>query len=218
MRTVADNKDIDIYSYMFKQATRSFPRAVDGTEGYFLGRKPLASPTKADGIRIMNPFMRQITGLTQQEQRNLAETEFDRLGLEWTEIAPRKIKFDPELSGEQNAMMGKWVETGLSEYIAKDPVYNGLQTDVEKKAILKAKINELRSEARSRVLNVDRYQDIESQRQVARAIYYNQISSAKRDLITVYYNRVTGKDLGDTKDYITALAVAEQYNIYKVKR
>lgn len=218
MRIVADNKDIEFWPYVFKQATRSFPRAVDGTEGFFLGRKPLASPTKADGIRIMNPFMRQLTGLTQQEQRNLAETEFDRLGLEWTEIAPRKIKFDPELSGEQNAMMGKWVETGLSEYIARDPIYNQLETDIEKKAILKAKINELRSEARSRVLNVDKYQDIESQRQVARAIFYNQISSAKRDLITLYYKRVTGKDLDDTKDYITALAVAEQYNMYKVKR
>jgi|TARA_R100000455_G_C6273223_1_gene130578 hypothetical protein len=212
MRVVADNTDVEFWPYMFKQATRSFPREITGEESYFLGRDALKSPTRSEPIRIMNPFMRQITGLTQQEERNMAEREFDKLGLEYTQITPRKIKGDPELTADARGIMGKFVETGIQDYIINDPEYNGLTTSIEKKSALRARVNELRSEARSRVLNVKQYTDIEDQRRVARAVYFN-IPSSKRDLIALYYNRVTGKNLGDTKDYLTAVAVAEEYNI-----
>lgn len=214
MRIVADNTDVEFWPYVFKQATRSFPREITGEESYFLGRDALKSPTRSEPIRIMNPFMRQITGLTQQEERNMAEREFDRLGLEYTQITPRKIKGDPELTADARGIMGKFVETGVQDYIINDPEYNGLTTSIEKKAALRARVNELRSEARSRVLDVKQYVDIEDQRRVARAVYFN-IPSSKRDLIALYYNRETGKDLGDTKDYLTAVAVAEKYNISK---
>jgi len=212
MRVVADNTDVEFWPYVFKQATRSFPREITGEESYFLGRDALKSPTRSEPIRIMNPFMRQLTGLTQQEERNMAEREFDRLGLEYTQITPRKIKGDPELTAEARGIMGKFVETGIQDYIINDPEYNGLTTSIEKKAALRARVNELRSEARSRVLDVKQYVDIEDQRRVARAVYFN-IPSSKRDLIALYYNRETGKDLGDTKDYLTAVAVAEKYKI-----
>ena len=93
-----------------------------------------------------------------------------------------------------------------------NPEYYGLGSDIEKKAALKGKLNELRSEARARVLDTDQYVTVEDQRTVAQARYFD-ISSAKRDLIALYYKRDTGFDLGDTKDYLTALAVAEKYNI-----
>jgi len=218
-RTVADNTDIDFWPYVLKQATRSFPQAVD-EESSFLGysgiggkRKALQSPTRSTGLRTMNPFMRQLTGLTQQQQRNMAEREFDRLGIEWTQITPRKIKGDPELTADARGIMGRYVETGIQDYIINDPEYYGLQSAVEKKAALRSKLNELRGEARSRVLDIEQYQDVADQRRVAQANYFN-IPSQKRDLIALYYNRATGKNLGDTKDYITALAVAEEYNIH----
>lgn len=217
-RIVADNTDVEFWPYVFKQATRSFPQAVD-EESSFLGysgvgpkRKRMESPTRTTGLRIMNPFMRQLTGLTQQEQRNMAEREFDRLGLEWTQITPRKIKGDIDLTEEARAIMGKFVETGIQDYILNDPEYRGFETAVEKKAALRKHLNDLRGEARSRVLDMERYSDPEDQRRVARANYFN-IPSSKRDLIALYYNRETGKDLGETKDYLTALAVAEKYNI-----
>lgn len=210
MRVVADNTDVEFWPYVFKQATRSFPREITGEESYFLGRDALKSPTRSEPIRIMNPFMRQLTGLTQQEERNMAEREFDRLGLEYTQITPRKIKGDPELTADARGIMGKFVETGIQDYIIHDPEYNGLTTSIEKKAALRARVNELRSEARSRVLNVQQYVDIEDQRRIARAVYFN-VPSSKRDLIALYYNRETGKDLGDTKDYLTAIAVAEKH-------
>jgi len=215
MRIVADNTDVEFWPYVFKQATRSFPRDVSGEESYFLGRKELQSPSRAEPIRIMNPFMRQITGLTQQEERNMAEREFDKFGLEYPEISPRRIKGgieSSEYTSEARGLMGEFVESALQEYILTDPEYNGLTTGVEKKAALKSKLNELRTEARSRVLDEGRTVDIDEQKQLARAKYFD-VSSSKRDLIALYYNRVTGKDLGDTKDYLTALAIAEEYGV-----
>ena len=221
MRVVADNTDVKFWPYVFKQATRSFPQAVDeggdffGYTGVGPKRKRLESPTRTTDVRMVNPFMRQITGLAQQESRNLAEREFDRLGLEYFEISPRKVKGgiqSSELTKEARANMGAYVEGAIQDYIMNNPEYYGLQSDIEKKAALKGKLNELRSEARARVLDTDKYVTIEDQRTVAQARYFD-ISSAKRDLIALYYKRDTGFDLGDTKDYLTALAVAEKYNI-----
>jgi hypothetical protein len=215
MRVVADNTDIRFWPYVFKQATRSLPREVTEEEGFFLGRKRLESPTRTTDVRMVNPFMRQITGLAQQEQRNLAEREFDRLGLEYFEVAPRKVKGgieSSELNRQARANMGAYVEAAIQDYIINDPEYYGQGSDIEKKALLKAKLNELRTEARSRVLDTDQYIEVEDQRRVAQARYFD-IASSKRDLIALYYNRETGKDLSETKDYLTALAVAEQYNI-----
>lgn len=215
MRVVADNTDVEFWPYVFKQATRSFPREITEGESTFFGRKRLESPTRTTDVRMVNPFMRQITGLAQQEPRNLAEREFDRLGLEYFEISPRKVKGgiqSSELTKEARANMGAYVEGAIQDYIMNDPEYYGLGSDIEKKAALKGKLNELRSEARARVLDTDQYVTVEDQRTVAQARYFD-ISSAKRDLIALYYKRDTGFDLGDTKDYLTALAVAEKYNI-----
>jgi hypothetical protein len=215
MRVVADNTDVEFWPYIFKQATRSFPREVTEEESFFFGRKRLESPTRTTDVRIVNPFMRQITGLAQQEPRNLAEREFDRLGLEYYEVAPRRIQGGIEssdLNREARANMGEYVEGAIQDYIMNNPEYYGLQSDIEKKAALKGKLNELRSEARARVLDTDQYVTMEDQRTVAQARYFD-ISGAKRDLIALYYKRDTGFDLGDTKDYLTALAVAEKYNI-----
>ena len=221
MRVVADNTDVKFWPYVFKQATRSFPQAVDeggdffGYTGVGPKRKRLESPTRTTDVRMVNPFMRQITGLAQQEPRNLAEREFDRLGLEYFEISPRKVKGgiqSSELTKEARANMGAYVEGAIQDFIINDPDYYKLQSDIEKKAALKSKLTELRGEARSRVLDTDQYVTVEDQRTVAQARYFD-ISSAKRDLIALYYKRDTGFDLGDTKDYLTALAVAEKYNI-----
>ena len=216
---VPDSTDVEFWPYVFKQATRSFPQAVDEESSFFgysgLGpkRKRMESPTRSTGLRIMNPFMRQLTGLTQQEERNMAEREFDRLGLEWTQITPRKIKGDVDLTEEARGIMGRFVESGIQDYILNDPEYRGFSSAVEKRAAIRTHLNALRAEARSRVLDLDRYNDPEDQRRVARANYFN-IPSNKRDLIALYYNRETGKDLGDSKDYLTALAIAEEYGVY----
>jgi hypothetical protein len=217
-RAVPDNTDVNYFQYFLKQATRSFPQSVDENGSFYgysgLGpkRTRLESPTKSTGLRVMNPFMRQLTGLTQREERNMAEREFDRLGLNWAQITPRKIPFDAELTNEARGQMGRFVESAIQDYVINDPEYAGLGTNVEKKAFLLAKLEEMRAEARARIMDTDRYVDIEDQRRIARAKFFD-LSKEKRDLIAVYYDRETGKNLGDTMDYLTALGVAEEYNI-----
>jgi len=217
-RVLPDNTDVNLFDYMLKQATRSFPQSIDEESSFFgytgVGpeREAMQSPTRSQPLRSLNPFMRQLTGLTQQEERNMAEREFDRLGLEYYEISPRKIKFDPELTADARGQMGRFVESGIQDYILRDPDYSGFETDIEKKAALKEHIAYLKREARARVLDLDRYPDPEEQRQVARAKYFN-IPRTTRNLIGVYYEKETGKSIDDTKDYITALAVAEKYSI-----
>jgi len=217
-RAVPDNTDVNYFQYFLKQATRSFPQSVDengsfyGYSGFGPKRTRLESPTKSTGLRVMNPFMRQITGLTQREERNMAEREFDRLGLNWAQITPRKIPFDAELTNEARGQMGRFVESAIQDYVINDQEYAGLRTNVEKRAFLLAKVREMRAEARARIMDTDRYVDIEDQRRIARAKFFD-LPKEKRDLIAVYYDRETGKNLGDTMDYLTALGVAEEYNI-----
>jgi len=221
-RVTADNTDIKFWPYVFKQATRSFPQAVDENSNFYgysgIGpkRRALQSPTRSTGLRTMNPFMRQLTGLTQREQRNLAELEFDRLGLQWTDVSPRKIKFDPELTADSIGKMGRMVESAITDMILNDPEYKGLETATEKQQHLKSALRELKSEARSRVLNIEQIRgaSVEEQQRLARANFYNY-SSNDRDLITIYYERDTGKKLKDTNDYMTALAIGRKYQIKK---
>jgi len=211
MRVVADNTDIRFLPYIFKQATRSFPRDVDESDGFFFGRKQLQSPTRTDPIRIMNPFMRQLTGLTQQEERTYAEREFDRLGLDYTQIAPRRMKGgigSADLTTEAKEEMARFVEGAISDYIMNDPEYRNMP-EIVKKATLPAYVGEFRGEARARVLDLDRYTTVEDMRRVARAKYFD-IPTKKRDLIAHYYKGETGLDLADSKDYLTALYIKEQ--------
>ena len=221
-RVTADNTDIKFWPYVFKQATRSFPQAVDensnfyGYSGVGPKRRALQSPTRSTGLRTMNPFMRQLTGLTQREQRNLAELEFDRLGLQWTDVSPRKIKFDPELTADARGKMGRMVESAITDMILNDPEYKELETATEKQQHLKSALRELKSEARSRVLNIEQIRgaSVEEQQRLARANFYNY-SSNDRDLIAIYYERDIGKKLKDTDDYMTALAIGRKYQIKK---
>ena len=221
-RVVADNTDVKFWPYVFKQATRSFPQAVDETSNFYgytgVGpkRRALQSPTRTTGLRTMNPFMRQLTGLTQREQRNLAEIEFDRLGLQWTDVSPRKIKYDPELTGDVRGNMGKMVESAIIDMILNDPEYKGLETSTEKKEHLRMALKEIKSEARSRALNIEQIRgaSVEEQQRLAKANFYDY-SSVDRDLIAIYYERDTGKKLKDTDDYMTALAIGRKYQIKK---
>lgn len=227
-RTVTDNRDIEFWPYFFKQATRSFPQSVNaqgdfyGYSGFGPARERLESPTRSTGLRVLNPFMRQLTGLTQQEPRNIAEKEFDRLGLEYFQITPQKIKGDPEFTNQSRYEMGKLVETGVVDYILNDPMYNdpGL-SNVEKEAGLMAVVNEFRGRARKAVLDPDRYQinasgevPLAMQYRVAQAQYL-ALPSKTKDLISVYYERETGKSLaGEDEDrFLVAMYIKQKYNI-----
>ena len=205
-RVVTDGRDIEFFPYVFKQATRSFPFTPS------LDRPMQQTPTKTSGIKVMNPFMRQITGLTQQEERTVVERELDRLKFKYPQIAPSKIFNDPDLNREAKGRMGKYVEESLQTYILTDPIYKGVASDIEKRALLKDKLNILRKKARDEILDYNRYVTDDMQERVARAKYFN-LSSDDREMISLYYEKRTGSSLAETKDYVGALAIKEMFNL-----
>ena len=220
-RIVADNDDVNLIDYFFKQATRSFPTTVEQENKFFgadLSRKKFQSPTRTTPLINVNPFMRQITGLTQRQQRSVAEKEFDRLGLKWFEITPRRIKGDPEFTAKAKGLMAESVENEITDYILFDKDYNSdMLKDIEKKSLLKSMVNSARSNARKNVLDPDMYNievdgevDIELRKRLDRARFLG-LSKEKRVLVADYYSRFSGKDLGDTKDYNTAMYIHDEH-------
>ena len=80
-------------------------------------------PTREEAPRRVQPFLRQLTGVTVTEEKNPAEAEFDRLGLKRRDILP--------YTGDRNAdqliskYMGPIVEERVSELVESD-VYKEL--------------------------------------------------------------------------------------------
>ena len=63
-RVVPDNSDVDAMEYFLKQAGRSIPRSVDVENG----DRPLGRPTRSDPVKNVNPFLKLLTGLTEEEE------------------------------------------------------------------------------------------------------------------------------------------------------
>jgi hypothetical protein len=146
-RIVQDNSDIDLMEYFLKQSARSIPQTIDAEKG----DRPLGRPTRSDPVRNVNPFLKMITGLTEEEERRDYERELDRLNFDYVELSPRKIKLDAPLTNEARLRMGEFMETAVASYV-RSRDYNNLPGDRIKKTLLKSKIKHFRNQARKSVL------------------------------------------------------------------
>lgn len=192
-RIVQDNSDIDMMEYMFKQAARSIPQAYDPEEG----DRYLAQPTRSDPVKNVNPFLKLLTGFTEEEERTEMEKELDRLRFDYVELSPRKIAMDAPLTNEARARMGAYMEREIFSFI-QSPDYKNLAGDRLKKKMLKEKINEKRTDARKEILGGQ----IESQSPEKRLrgfkAKYNGMSSSKRGVIAdIYKDQTNGRNLFD---------------------
>lgn len=83
-----------------------------------LGAPETQVPTREEAPRRVQPFLRQLTGVTATEEKNPAEAEFDRLGLKRRDILP--------YTGDRNAdqliskYMGPIVEERVSDLVESD--------------------------------------------------------------------------------------------------
>ena len=220
-RKVPDNTDVELLPYMLKQATRSFPQTVDpGADGFFgmtgIGPQRDAisqSPTRSGGMRYINPFVKQLTGLTYKPQKTFVEREVFRLGFDYYELAPRNIQLGKPLSNEAKGLMGKYMERQIASYISSNE-YKSIPTDKLKKEYLRQQINSFRTKARKLVLDPDRMDsgmtDKERQRRF-KTIYYNTVSSSDRLRIEeVYKIENNGRTIQDDGAFEYALSQAEQ--------
>jgi hypothetical protein len=209
MRFRRDNEDVNFWDEFFKQATRSLPASDEGIYGTnLLGRPKAESPTRTTGIKMVNPFMRQLTGLTPIEERTVVERELDKLGFEYIQIVPKKIFNDPDLNREMKRRMGELVETKLNSFILTNDLYNKLDSRIEKKKLLKEQLGKIRSQAKEDILDPNRFETPELQNRVARA-KFNNFSSDVRNLVAKYYRDRFGKEIGN--DYIGALYIKENH-------
>ena len=220
-RKVPDNNDVEILPYFLKQATRSFPQTVDPDADGILGmtgigpqRDAIAqSPTRSGGMRYINPFIKQLTGLTYKPQKTFAEREVSRLGFDYYELAPRNIQLDKPLSNEAKGLMGKYMERQIASVIASRE-YKNEPTDKLKKDFLKGHIDNFRAKARNLVLDPDRINTgmtNKERNQRFKTLYYNTVSASERLRIEeIYKIQHNGSNIADDGAFEYALSEAEK--------
>ena len=218
-RKIPNNTDVSFWGYFMKQATRSLPQVTDSdAEGLFgytgIGgeRSKLESPTRSSGISIGNPLLRQITGLSENQEKTFVEEELARLQFDYAELSPRRIKGDPEFSNVSRGLMGRYMETAIASFISS-PEYRNKPNDAEKRALLKEQISIYKTEARNRVLNLDQYVMTSKDFERATRNKFFNLSSSKRRRIALRYEAEFRQSLSETEDYGRALALAENMGL-----
>ena len=103
----------DVLTDVLTDVSRSLPFVQEA-----IGVPETQVPTREEAPRRVQPFLRQITGVTATEEKNPAEAEFDRLGLKRRDILP--------YTGDRNAdqliskYMGPIVQERVSELVESD--------------------------------------------------------------------------------------------------
>jgi len=214
-RVVKDNTSVNFMEYFFKQAGRSIPQTVDVENG----DRPLGRPTRSDPVKNVNPFLKMITGLTEEEEKTIVERELDRLRFDYVELSPRKIKTDAPLSNEARLRMGQYMENQVTSYFLS-PDYQGLHGDRIKKAMLKAKINEFRTNAVNSILKGELDFVTEEGRIRRFKAAWNNMGGGKRGVIKDIYSEQTNgrnfdKDLSaENGDQLYRWAVSTERGMY----
>lgn len=185
-RIVKDNTDVDLMEYFFKQAGRSIPQSIDAEQG----DRPLGRPTRAEPVKNVNPFLKMVTGFTEEEERTVLERELDRLNFDYVELSPRKIKLDAPLSNEARLRMGEFMEAEVTSYLLS-PDYQNLPGDRIKKQMLKSKVNHFRNIARKSVLEGELDITTEQERIRRFRAMWNNMGSGKRGVVKDVYRDLT---------------------------
>ena len=215
-RKVPDNTDVSLMGYFMKQATRSFPQTYDKNLdglytpfGYYKGLGPEREgytqiPTRSTGIDVVNPILKQLTGLTEQQERTAVERELSRLRFDFVEITPKRIRMDKPFTNEARGIMGKYVEREIASYIQSDTYLNSGMSDVEKRIALDNRLSEFQTKARAMVLDPNRATSDEEVNRIHRAMFYN-LSRKDRQILNHRYRDILRKQgwTADTSEEIT---------------
>ena len=203
-RVLPDNNDVNVWDYIFKQATKSFPIAPDAEAELEIlpenrdKRIKSGSIYKSGGNRKSSPIVGMLTGLMPQEPSSFVKDELDRLSFDYMELTPRRIKTDASLSNQARDEMGKMVERELASYIASS-AYKNIPTNVEKRVVLKKQISILRTLARDKVMNPERAgRMVPAEQEYLLKIQYMNLSNSKKQVRKARYkNEFPGRNLED---------------------
>ena len=145
-RIVQDTNDVDMMEYMLKRATRPLPKKYDEEED-----TPVYNPSRDRPLRNVNPFLKMLTGFTEEESKTMIQGELDRLRFDFREIAPRKFKGEGVWSNLSKGEMGRAMDNYILPYILSDD-YQNLPSDGLKREHLKELINAYRGVSRMKVI------------------------------------------------------------------
>ena len=145
-RIVQDTNDVDMMEYMLKRATRPLPKKYDEEED-----TPVYNPSRDRPLRNVNPFLKMLTGFTEEESKTIIQGELDRLRFDFREIAPKKFKGEGVWSNLSKGEMGRAMDKYILPYILSND-YQDLPSDGLKRKHLKDLINAYRGVSRMKVI------------------------------------------------------------------
>jgi len=119
-----------------------FPESESPTREAAPGR-PDTVQIPFTGIEAPGPLVRQLTGATVREEKNVAEREFDRLGFKRRDILP--YSGNAIVDQTRAKYMGKPVEIIIGALV-ESPIYKS-KTNAEKDALLRKTLQEIRKSA-----------------------------------------------------------------------
>jgi hypothetical protein len=158
------------------------------------------------------PLFRQISGLTPQEEKNDVEKEFDRLKIDYVEVAPRKLA-DPKANREARQFVATMVESDLTQYI-NSPEYINEPSDVVKKRNLKIRLNAARSQALAYATGAKEWDTDNDIIRKNKARFFKNLSSAERTIVTQDFQNIYGVEV-EKEDYGELLNIARERGFIK---
>ena len=212
-RLLSDNTDVEFLPYALKQATRSFPIEINSDGDGFFERPAQTSPFKTSGIRNHMPLFRQISGLTPEEPKNEVEKEFDRLKIDYVQVAPRKLR-DPKGNREARQFVATMVESDLLQYI-NSPEYVNEKSDFVRKKNLLTRLNAARSLALAYATGAKEWDTDNDIIRKNKARFFRNLSSIERTIVLQDFDDMYGGREVEEDDYGELLNLAKQRDFIK---
>ena len=159
------------------------------------------------------PLFRQISGLTPEEPKNEVEKEFDRLKIDYVQVAPRKL-VDPKGNREARQFVATMVESDLLQFI-NSPEYVNEKSDFVKKKNLLTRLNAARSLALAYATGAKEWDTDNDIIRKNKARFFRNLSSIERSIILQDFETLYGEREIEEDDYGELLNLAKRREYIK---
>ena len=200
-----DNAGVGFWEVFWQSSTRSFREAVLAEDE----NAKLQSSTRRGGIHRYNPIIKQVTGFTPTEKKNIAENEYKRLGIEYGDYTPRKIAGDTERTNLAKKYMGEYTEDYIIPILMSQSWESSKSLNVEKKRALMVLLQRYKGYSRLRAtedleeITGESNESFEERADRYFEVKWKNLGAAKRNYISLKYRnylRETGHPEADWKN------------------
>jgi len=197
-----DNAEIPWFLVFYQNAMRSFPEAV--VDGYGKdGKLGLQSSTRRGGVKKRNAIVKQLTGFTPMEKQTPVERELSRLGFDYGDFTPKRIRGDTKRTNLSKFYMAEFVEDEIAKIIETND-YQSLDTNQQRIKLVRELLSTYKSQARLKaMLDVD--SDSQEELLLVLKRRYDNLPKNKRIFLeTLYQSHVDkiNRQNGEPKEYV----------------